>query len=419
MTALSRALIAAAAAAATAACGSSSPSAPSNPSAPQNSVTFTIDAGPANNYFNGGFVSVTVCVPGTGTCQTIDGVLIDTGSSGLRVLQSALTIPLKTQTTGSGNAVVECSQFLDGFTWGPVQTADVKMAGETASSIPIQAIGETDFPTIPADCTNTGTAEDTLDTLGANGILGIGLFLQDCGPACAVTGASNPGMYYQCASGTCTVTPMATNLQVPNPVAMFSHDNNGVALTIAQVTAPGAITATGTLTFGIGTQSNNGLGSAHVLTTNGQGNISTVFRGQTYDSFIDSGSNGYFFLDSATTGIPTCTDAKDFYCPSTPQQFTATNRGVNGTSTSVAWTVDNADTIPQNLNVLPTIGGTSAGSFDWGLPFFFGRTVFTAIEGQSTPGGVGPVLRVLAWRRVSAESGAAGTRQGLSRGSPQ
>ena len=26
----------------------------------------------------------------------------------------------------------------------------------------------------------------------------------------------------------------------------------------------------------------------------------------------------------------------------------------------------------------------------WGLPFFFGRTVFTAIEGQTTPGGVGP-----------------------------
>jgi hypothetical protein len=29
-------------------------------------------------------------------------------------------------------------------------------------------------------------------------------------------------------------------------------------------------------------------------------------------------------------------------------------------------------------------------SFDWGLPFFFGRTVFTAIEGMSTPGGTGP-----------------------------
>ena len=26
----------------------------------------------------------------------------------------------------------------------------------------------------------------------------------------------------------------------------------------------------------------------------------------------------------------------------------------------------------------------------WGLSFFFGRTIYTAIEGQSTSGGVGP-----------------------------
>jgi hypothetical protein len=28
--------------------------------------------------------------------------------------------------------------------------------------------------------------------------------------------------------------------------------------------------------------------------------------------------------------------------------------------------------------------------FGWGLPFFFGRTVFLAIEGQPTPAGAGP-----------------------------
>jgi hypothetical protein len=30
------------------------------------------------------------------------------------------------------------------------------------------------------------------------------------------------------------------------------------------------------------------------------------------------------------------------------------------------------------------------GTFDFGLPFFFGRNVYTAIEGKSTPGGTGP-----------------------------
>lgn len=392
MTSLLRVTVAAAACAALAACSGSGGSGSSGSAAPspQNSIAFTINAGPANSYFNGGFASATVCVPGTTNCQTIDGLLIDTGSTGLRVLKSALTLPLTTQTAGNGNAIVECSQFLDGFTWGPVQTADVKLAGEVASGIPIQVIDETAFPTIPGDCSSTGPSEDTLDTLGANGILGVGLFLQDCGPACTVSGSSNPGQYYECAAGSCSVTTVATNLQVPNPVAFFAHDNNGVAITIPQVTPPGAITMTGTLVFGIGTQADNALGSAKVLATNGSGDISTVYKGQTYDSFIDSGSNGYFFLDSATTGIPTCTSTKDFYCPTGSQQLTASNRGTNGVSTSVAWTIDNADSIPQSLNVLPTIGGPNAGSFDWGLPFFFGRTVFTAIEGQSTPGGTGP-----------------------------
>ena len=387
-----RLLLAGSACAALAACGSSS-SAPSGGGAVQNSLTFTIDAGPANSYFNGGFVAVTVCTPGSSSqCQTIDGVLIDTGSSGLRLLRSAMTIALPQQNTAGGSPILECNQFLDGFTWGPVQTADVKIAGEVASSVPIQVIDESQFPVIPAACTNSGlTSEDTLSALGANGIIGIGLFRQDCGPACGVAGANNPGVYFQCGSGGgCSVASVSTTQQVQNPVWMFAHDNNGVVLTIPTIAPPGLVSATGTLIFGIGTQSNNALGSARVYTTDAAGNISTQFQGKTYQSFIDSGSNGYYFLDTATTGIPTCADAKDFYCPASSQTLSATNVGANNTSTSFNFRVDNADSLPPQLNVLPTIGGTNAGTFDWGLPFFFGRTIFTAIEGQSTPGGVGP-----------------------------
>ena len=75
-------------------------------------------AGPPANrpYINGAFASVTVCVPGsTSQCQTIGGILVDTGSPGLRILASALTVSLPQQTIG-GAPVVECTPFADGFT---------------------------------------------------------------------------------------------------------------------------------------------------------------------------------------------------------------------------------------------------------------------------------------------------------------
>ena len=61
-----------------------------------NVVPFTVngDTCGSNQYFNEPCVSVTVCVPGTSTCQTIDHLLLDTGSTGLRIFSQALTIPL-------------------------------------------------------------------------------------------------------------------------------------------------------------------------------------------------------------------------------------------------------------------------------------------------------------------------------------
>jgi hypothetical protein len=150
----------------------------------------------------------------------------------------------------------------------------------------------------------------------------------------------------------------------------------------------------GSLIFGIGTQSDNSLGSAQVFTLDNSGNFTTTFKGTPYSSsFIDSGSNGYFFLNSSTTGIPTCPNPNSgFYCPSSPVNLSATNTGANGSSNTVNFTIDNANTLFSNAgdNVFPTLGGPNSGAFDWGLPFFFGRKVYTAIEGRTTPGGPGP-----------------------------
>ncbi len=356
-----------------------------------NTQSIVVNAGPAGTYFNGAFTAVTVCVPGTSNCQTVSGVLVDTGSIGLRVLSSAMTLPLPQQTGAGGQPVVECSQFVDGITWGPVQAADVKLAGETASNIPIQVIGAPAFGIVPGDCLSMGTPENTLSDLGANGILGVGLFRQDCGPGCTFSGSSNPGLYYLCSGNSCQVTTQALTQQLQNPVWMFKSDNNGVSVTLPTVPIGGLLSTSGSITFGIGTQSDNGLGGAQVQTTDVNGNFTTIFSGQSYpSSFIDSGSNGIFFLDATTTGMPVCSDATDFYCPPTLRSFTATNRGANGTTTTVTFNIGNADNLNNSFTAFSEIGGPDTGTFDWGLPFFFGRTVFIGIEGQSTPGGTGP-----------------------------
>ena len=360
---------------------------------PQNMAIINVNAGPAQNAFNVAFVSVVVCPPGQSTgCQTIDGVSVDTGSSGLRILSSALTASLPKQTTASGASVVECFPFQDGYTWGPVATADVQIGPEKAGGVPIQIIGGPAAPSEPESCTSSGMAsENTLDTLGANGVLGIGIFRQDCGPACGFVGASNPGLYYACGSSGCQVTPQAIGQQLQNPVWMFSKDNNGVLIQMPAVSPPGQTAASGLLVFGIGTQTNNALGGASVFTLDASGNMTTVLSSSTAPGFIDSGSNGYYFLDSASTQIPTCTDISDFYCPSSTVTLSAKNTGANGRANSVSFAIANADmylNLPDSL--LPQLGGPFAGYFDWGLPFFYGRSVFTAIEGQNTPVGVGP-----------------------------
>jgi hypothetical protein len=380
-----------------------------------NVQAFTVNTGPAaapplnSPYVNGAFTSVMVCVPGSTTsCQTVGGILLDTGSSGLRILSSALTISPTQQTGANGADIAECLPFVDGFTWGPVQMVDMTIAGEQAKSLPIQVIGSSSFSNIPTSCSSMGmdTPENDLSSLGANGILGIGSFPQDCGGGCTESGAANPGLYYACPTGanaTCEVTTVSISNQLQNPIVLFPTDNNGVIMQLDSVS--GAQTSvSGSLIFGIGTQTNNGLGSATVYALDpGLGNFTTMFNGQTYSdqAFLDTGSNAIYYLDSTTANQPICADATFWYCPTTTQNLTATNQAFGGgASGPVNFVVANADTLTANENdaaVNGLAGPTNSTptfmyAFDWGLPFFYGRKVYTSIEGQNTPAGTGPYV---------------------------
>ncbi|WP_245933089.1 DUF3443 domain-containing protein [Caballeronia novacaledonica] len=332
--------------------------------------------------------SVTICVPGTSTCQTIDNVQVDTGSHGLRVLASALSpsIALPLVAGGNQNAIVaECAVFGSGYTWGAVRTADVRLAGQVAPSTSIQLIADNAAAATAQDCTQSGLPMLTASSLRANGILGVGPFAADCGAGCA--SSAMPRWYYSCVSGNCAASTLAVAQQVTNPVANFATDNNGVLIELPDVPDNGAATVTGTMTFGIGSQSNNLLGSATVLTSSStSGYVTTDFGGGQYgSSFIDSGSNGVFFPSTtlARCGV--------WYCPSTPQTIAATIRSSSGAQSPVSFTIAQSTTLFGTGNfAFDNLAGSASGYFDWGLPFFYGRRVFTALAGRATPAGPGP-----------------------------
>jgi hypothetical protein len=381
-----------------------------------NTLAATIDGGPSAIQQADGiipnilFVSVTICAPGsTSNCQTIDHVQVDTASVGLRIMGSLLNSTLLSAftqaTTSGGQPVFECVPFGDGYSWGPLTSADIQFTSdEKASAVPIQIIEDptsVNIPAVPTDCqmaAGVNMAENTPATFGANGLLGVSALLQDCGSTC-VSGTV-PGTYYACtsatSSGSCSDITMSLAAQVQNPVAVIAGtDNNGVAIQLPAVNPPGVPSVSATLYFGVGTQSNNPLGAANIFQLDSQFGefVDTQYAGTDLSSSVlDLGSNSYAFNSSITE----CTDLSGLYCPAGTIAQTATIQGesavgsLTGTALPVTFNIGNADTLlPKGgtNSAIPDLGGTGAtGTFDWGLPFFYGRTLYVVFEDRTAKG---------------------------------
>lgn len=390
-------------------------------STPTNSVTVTVNGGisSSNSIPNMLMASVTICTPGATSCATIPNIQVDTGSTGLRIMASVLnkygvTLPALTP-SASGHSYHECLPFADGTIWGRLATADVQMASESASGIVVQVIQDSQDnasvtgPADPAACTSQGTDESNIAQFGANGILGVGLYVPDCGSGCAQSTSYN--MYFDCTgTGTqavCNAVTMPVAQQVSNPVASFAKDNNGVILTFAQIANGGAASASGTLTFGIGTQTNNSLGNAKTLlvpdTGSTAGDFTATYKGTALTgSFFDSGSGALYFNDAS---LPLCASnaASNYYCPggassssSSLTQLSVPAMGTGGQTVNVAVQVENAQYLfgassstnvfndlaaPAGSSLIPS--GTT-GTFDFGMPAFFGHTIFTGFENNAS-----------------------------------
>ncbi len=372
--------------------GSTSGGGTSSSSVADNVLTITVNGSLCSNtnpsYPNKACVAVTVCSPGTANCQTINDILVDTGSSGLRIFKQVLDVPLTQVASGSGS-LAECIQYADGSAdWGPVQTAKVILGNEPPVQIPIQVIDAT-FGNVPAAC---GTPDQSPSDAGYNGILGVGLFVHDCGTLC--TNNPNNGFYYTCIGSNCTGTTVTLSHQVQNPVALLPQDNNGVIIKLPGVPEGGSHSVNGTLVLGIGTQPNNVPSRVIMYAANQYGEFTTTLNGTTYNgSFIDSSSNGLFSPSPSATLLPDCPSPySGWFCPSSNQSFSATNTGALGSpSGQVSFEIGNARALFNSANnVFAELGGSFPGEFDWGLPFHFGRNVHVGMEGMESSLGTGP-----------------------------
>ncbi|HZZ13849.1 MAG TPA: DUF3443 family protein [Paraburkholderia sp.] len=352
------------------------------------------------NFPNMPYVSVTLCMPGADgpdACATIDHMQLDTGSVGVRVLASALgtalagRLPAQSGATNdpTGNApIAECAVFGSGYTWGPIKRADVTIGEKVAGNLPVQIIADGTYAT-PSDCVSRGVYDlNTTSELGANGVIGIGPAQRDYP---AVAQAVLPAAYYYCTSATsCTSTRVPLDTQVMNPVANFTADNNGTLIRLPALPAGGQASATGELIFGVGTQANNALpAAANILALDRNGYLTTQYKGRAYSSAIDSGSNANIFPDST---IP---DAGIWYVPLNTLSLAAVLNGVDRTAApaNVAFSLANGSSLLANsYAAYDSLGAPSAGMFIWGLPFFFGRTVYTVVDNTPIGRRVGPFI---------------------------
>jgi len=336
--------------------------------------------------FNRMVVSITVCEPGTDRCATIDDVMVDTGSTGLRLEASAVPAWLRLPPLlGPGSRpLAECLRFVHDAAWGPLVRADVRLGGLTARQLHVQVIDDADGAQ-PATCARS----DVRPT--SNGTLGIGQHLFDCPGACRQS-AEAPGTFVK---DGLTWVPLVGNIdqayRLPNSISLLPVHDNGIVIDLPSPTGGGSEIVAGTLTIGVGTAGNNQLETSGIVRLDAAGRFTTVFDGKTFPaSSIDSGTETYVFDDAL---LPRCQGLAWAYCVTPARHFNAEMLGQDGTRTTVGLEIGDYQARRNGhagaSDDVAEAAESQSNAFVWGAPFFLGRRVFLVMEGKSVPGASG------------------------------
>ena len=416
------------------------------PATGKNTLKLTVNGSTcsADSYINKPCVEVTLCDFSTGLkCEKITDILLDTGSFGLRVFKSAFTQLepydatkvakdfeyISKSNAGVNGKLVQCAKFGDGSAdWGPVMKAKLVLGGEDAVSLPIQIIDKS-FANYTGKCVNTADGsppDESPAAAGFNGILGVGLFAEDCGATCEIF---NTTLYFNCdpsdtstppqASPCVTTNALVATEQLKNPVSLLPLDNNGLIVQLPRVSQGGAKSVEGNLILGIGTRSSADIGytdnsveteiKTFLAAEENPGDnfayFKTIYRGTSYpNSFLDTGSNGLYFDAPSSSVIKDCSSlsAPWFFCPDSEMSLQGITKSFDDSFSSIVnFKIIGLQDLFDPNRVFYNFGGDAGAgdgnanpdptiSFDWGLPFYLGRNVYHGINGKTSSLGTGP-----------------------------
>jgi hypothetical protein len=373
------------------------------PSSPNLMINVSPNNGGVCSNINTPCVSVTICSPtNPESCQTIDNVLIDSGSIGLRIFSSELNSSLLNNLpieSINGAPIANCVGYGDlSANWGTVALANINLGNEsTIESIPMQLI-DASYADGGEQCLQylngpSGSGSYTLETtpvkFGFNGILGVGPIIYD-----------NVTSYFTCTDSSCSKYPsisQTNSLLLANPIAFLPESyESGITFKFPTLGNNGATNAVGYAVFGVGTNSDNNFESGVNIYTVAIDRScglficmpTTLYGTSIQYGFLDTGSNFLYFNDGNIS------NNNGFYTPNSMLTLSPENTDKNDKNIATNINIANFDNLYDNTNNTSfNNNGADIGLdnfIDYGLPFFFGKTVYICFAGMTCNGVDGP-----------------------------
>ncbi len=263
----------------------------------------------------------------------------------------------------------------------------------TIESIPIQLInasfadgGNECFKTLNGLGDNGYKLATSPEDFGVNGILGVAPFIND-----------EVSEYFSCNTSSCSTQSIESNKKLANPIAFLAESYaNGVTFKFPTLGSNGATGAIGYAVFGVDTNSDNTFESSINIYPINIGTTcelficmyTTLLNTFIQYGFLDTGSNFFYFDDSNIN------NNNGYYNPNPTLTLYPINTAESNNKVATNINIANLDSLIYSTNntAFSNIGATIGfdGFLDYGLPFFFGKTVYICFNGKSCNGINGP-----------------------------